>query len=61
MECISKKKSYFFFLLVTVNAAPARETAATAPTTIAPTLKSAVWVGVEVLVGAELLPPLPLL
>ena len=36
----------FFFLRVTVKAAPANETAATPPITIAPTLKSAVWVGV---------------
>lgn len=35
-----------FFLRVTVKAAPANETAATLPITIAPTLKSAVWVGV---------------
>ena len=32
-----------------VNAAPAREIAAAAPTTIAPTLRSAVCVGVDVL------------
>lgn len=37
---------YFFFLRVTVKAAPANETAATPPITIAPTLKSAVCVGV---------------
>ena len=43
---ISRFRVYFFFLRVTVKAAPANETAATPPITIAPTLKSAVWVGV---------------
>ena len=43
---LTRFRVYFFFLRVTVKAAPANETAATLPITIAPTLKSAVWVGV---------------
>ena len=43
---LTRFRVYFFFLRVTVKAAPANETAATPPITIAPTLKSAVWVGV---------------
>lgn len=45
---ISRFRVYFFFLRVTVKAAPAKETAATPPITIAPTLKSAVCVGVGI-------------
>ena len=43
---LTRFRVYFFFLRVTVKAAPANETAATPPITIAPTLKSAVCVGV---------------
>ena len=45
---LTRFRVYFFFLRVTVKAAPANETAATLPITIAPTLKSAVWVGVGI-------------
>ena len=45
---LTRFRVYFFFLRVTVKAAPAKETAATPPITIAPTLKSAVCVGVGI-------------